>query len=156
MSKKPKSTEEKTNVIPDDEHVVRFCKNRLLIRENGEVIAVHPELFALRGPTQDKPQEKYLSAVHYEHATDAANRMKACVGCLRITPKPKDGLARINIGLMKQQGEKRKRKLRAEKGYDGRPISYAAILGLPTDADYELNGLLALMAVVETIEIRHV
>ncbi len=54
-----------TNIV-DDHHFVKHCKNKVVIRENGNIISVHPAAFELRAPSKDFPQEKTLSGVYYE------------------------------------------------------------------------------------------
>jgi hypothetical protein len=144
--------------IDSDHHVVRHCKNKLLIRRDGEAVGVFPELFHLRSPRADFPQETTLSAVYFEFFDgDKQSRMRSCHSSISVglTPKPKDGLVRLNVGLVKDQGEKRSRQLRVTHEPD-EPISpaYSVIRGIPITPDDELNLLLATLAIVEIVEVR--
>jgi hypothetical protein len=111
--------------IDINHHIVRFCKKRLLIRDGDRIIGVHPELFHLRPPSETEPQETTLSAVYYEFFNGTpVERMKKCHEsiCVSLTSKPKDGLARLNVGLIKEQGLKRSRSLRVtHEGEESNP-----------------------------------
>jgi hypothetical protein len=142
--------------IGNDHHIVRHCKNKLLIRKDGEAVGVFPELFHLRPPTNEFPQETTLSAVYFEFF-DGDHKMKSCHSSIAValTPKPKDALVRLNVGLIKDQGEKRSRQLRVTHEPD-EPASpaYSVVRGIPVIPDDELNGLLATLAIIEIVEVR--
>lgn len=140
--------------IPDEHHVVRYCKKRLLIRDEGEIIGVFPELFHLRPASPTREQEKYLSAVYYEYFNgSSALQMAKCRDALPLTPKPKDALVRLSALSVREQGKKRKLSLRVTHEAKRRAAAYAAIRGIPIVPDQQLSGLLANFAVVEVIEV---
>jgi len=140
--------------IPDDHHFVKHCKNKLAIRENGNVIAIHAEAFELRPPTKSFPQEKTLSGVYYEFCDGTAGeKICACCHFIQIEVKPKDVLIRMNAKLIREQGQKRSMPLRVTHGPEKDCLAYAAIHGLPVKPDDELNGLLKSLAVLEICEI---
>jgi hypothetical protein len=103
-------------------------------------------------------------AVAFERRSRAAIEPGArgrCVAARRIAPvgkrplkaKGKDGLMRLNAGLIREQGKKRERSLRVTHEPAPACASYAAIRGLPEKTDHELAGLLASMAILETLEV---
>ena len=140
--------------IPDDHHVVRHCKNRVLIRVNGAVTGVYPEAFHLRPKTDKREQEKYLSAVYYENFTGSPpEMMKACCAALPLKEKSRDGLARVNVRKAKDAGKKQNKSLRVTHEPKKGNQAYAAIRGIPENIQDELFNLLATTAVVETIEV---
>ena len=140
--------------IDDAHHVVRHCKNRLLIRKNNVIVGVFPELFHLRPASDTRPQEKYLSSVYYEFFDgEPIARMKACCKAIPFTPKPKDGLVRLNVGRVKEQGKKVKKPLRVTHEGKAHSPAYAAIRGVPEKPHDELSSLIATLAVIETLEV---
>jgi hypothetical protein len=140
--------------IPDEHHVVRYCKKNLTIREDGTIIGVFPEMFHLRAATPTRKQEEYLSAVYYEHFRGTpSERMKACRGGIQLSLTPKDALVRLNVKAVKEQGAKRKRSLRVTHEPSKECPSYAAIRQLPVEPDDELCNLLASLAVVEIVQV---
>jgi hypothetical protein len=150
MAAKPKAEN-----IPDEHHVVRHCKNRLLKRRRDRrVYGVQPGLFHLRPPAAERDQEKYLSASYYEFfAGNAASKLRACCKAIPFSPKKSDGMVRLNVGKVKEQGSKRSIKLRVtHEGKKASP-SYSAIRGVPFKPDHQLCALLAYLAVVEIVEV---
>jgi hypothetical protein len=143
--------------IHDDHHFVKFCKNRVLIRENGIPIGVHPAAFELRGPTAEFPDpEKTLSGVYYEFFDGGADeKITACYHFIDMDIKAKDALARMRVGLVKEQGKKRSRSLRVRHEPFAACLGYAALHGLPKwkDTDDELCKLLASVSVVEFVPV---
>lgn len=144
--------------INDDHHVVRHCKNRLLIRENGAIISVYPAAFELRSATSERPQEEYLSAIYYEFfdRDSPAEQLNACCKALPLTPKAMDGLIRLQVKRIKAQGTKCRKSLRVTHEPKKHCEAYSAIRGLPQKTDDELTGLLAAQAVVEIVEVKKV
>jgi hypothetical protein len=103
-----------TSPIADDHHLVRHCKKKFLIWKDGQFVGVQPEALALRPPSQDRKQETYLSAVHYEHFDgNHLARMKACREATPLTPKADDRLLLMNAGLLKKHGTYDQYKVRA-------------------------------------------
>jgi hypothetical protein len=73
--------------IPDEHHVVRHCKKRETIRENGRIMGVYPDAFLLRpaNPPRRPEPEKYLSCNYYEYFQgEPAGRMKSCCEALAL------------------------------------------------------------------------
>lgn len=139
--------------IDDEHHVVRHCKKRLLIREAGKIVSVYPEAFHLRPATEGFAKEDSLSVIYYEFFDGAAEvRMKECCAALTLEVRPKDGLIRLNVGLIKEQGRKRERRLRVTHEPEPTCPAYAAIRGLPEKPDDELATLIANLAIVEALE----
>src|SRR5712692_7596048 len=94
--------------IHDKHHVVRHCRKRLLIRDGAKIVSVYPEAFHLRPASGIFPKEDYLSAVYYEFFEGGNHdRIKACCTALPLNKAPKDGLIRLNVHLIKEQGRKR-------------------------------------------------
>jgi hypothetical protein len=140
--------------IGDEDHVVRHCKKKLLIRQAGKIISVYPEAFHLRPASPSFEKEDYLSALYYEYFEDSpAMRMKACCEALPLKANPKDGLMRLNVGLIKEQGRKRGRKLRVTHEPEPTCPAYATVRGFPEKTDDELASLLASFAIIETLEV---
>jgi hypothetical protein len=142
--------------IHNDHHVVRFCKKKLLIRNEDTITGVYPELFHLRPPSKEFSQETTLSALYYEFFDGSPQmKMKACCDAISVslTPKPKDGLVRLNVGLVKEQGSKRCRPLRVTHEEEDSSPAYSVIRGIPIAPDDELNLLLATVAVIETVAV---
>ncbi len=79
--------------------------------------------------------------------------MTACCEALPITPKDKDGLMRLNVKSIKEQGTKKNVTIRVTHEPKRTCAAYSAIRGLPIDNDNELAGLLATLALIETIQV---
>ena len=143
--------------IHDDHHFVKFCKNRELIREDGNVIGVHPDAFALRAPTPQFPEpERTVSGVYYEFFDgEEPEKIMACYHFILMDIKAKDALARMGVGLIKEQGQKRSRSLRVRHEPEDVCLAYAALHGLPKfkETDDELCALLAAASIVEIVPI---
>jgi hypothetical protein len=150
----------KPSNIRDDHHFVKFCKRRELIRENDVVIGVHPDAFSLRAPTPQFPDpEKTLSGVYYEYFDgDAHEKITASYHFIQLDIKPKDALARMGVGLIKEQGKKRSRSLRVRHEPEELCLAYAALHGLPkfNETDRELCSLLAAVSVAEIVPVTSV
>jgi hypothetical protein len=139
--------------VRDDHHVVRHCKKRLTIRQAGQIVGVFPEAFQLRPATETREQETYLSAVYFEFFDgDNATRLISCCAAFEMQILPKDCLMRLCVGTIKEQGRKRQRSLRVTHEPYQANLAYAAIRGLPTSGDPELEHLLATVAVLELTE----
>lgn len=99
--------------MADEHHLVRHCKKKFLIWKDGKVVGVQPEAFALRPPSEERKQETYLSAVHYEHFDgDHRVRMISCCEATPLEPKPEDRLLLVNAGLLKKHGTYDRHKVR--------------------------------------------
>jgi hypothetical protein len=136
--------------IPDDHHVVRHCKKRQTIRENGVAIRIFPEAFLLRPanpPLRPEP-EIYLSTSYYEHYSGTPQQMMAqCCAALAFVPKNGDSMARLNAGLLREVFKKQKTGVRVtHEGKRSNP-GYAAIR--PAKVDQAIAAMIAGMAVVE-------
>ena len=148
----------KSNLITKpDHHFVKHCKNRELIREQGNIIGMHPEAFVLRPGDAKFPEEKWLSGLYFEFfdGTDA-EKLCACCHFIPIEMKKKDALCRMKVGAIKEEGQKRSRSLRVMHQPEKESLGYAAIHGLPKSSDPpddELALLLATLAILETTEI---
>ncbi|SRR6266704_2571873 len=141
--------------IADADHIVRHCKKKFLIWKDGEVVGVQPEAFALRPPSGDRPQETYLSAVHYEHFLgNHLARMKACCEATPLQPKPEDRLLFINAGLLKKSGTYGRYKVRAFLMPKADRKSYSGIHGLPVKTDADLNNRLLTQCVLERMAVK--
>jgi hypothetical protein len=147
----------KPSNIRDDHHFVKFCKQRELIREGENVIGVYPQAFALRAPTSQFPDpEKTLSGVYYEFFEgQEPEKITACLPFINMNIKPKDALARMGVGLIKEQGKKRSRSLRVRHEPEDVCLAYAALQGLPkyNETDDELCALLAAVSIVQIVPI---
>jgi hypothetical protein len=136
--------------IVDEHHVVRHCKKRNLVVRDDKIVDIFPEAFLLR---EDK-DETYLSANYVEYFAGSRDvQIKSCLSDLHITPKPKDGLMRLNVGEMKSAGLRQNVKLQVlHKG--GTSSSYSGIFGMPRDPqDRVLASLLASLAKNDTRQI---
>ena len=146
-----------TLIANPDHHFVKHCKNRELIREQGNIIGVHAEAFVLRPADAKFPEEKWLSGLYYEFFDGThAEKMCACCHFIPIEMKRKDALCRMNVGAIKEQGQRRTRSLRVMHQPEKDSLGYAAIHGLPRSSDPpddELALLLATLAILETAEI---
>lgn len=146
-----------TSPIADEHHIVRHCKKKFLIWKDGNVVGVQPEAFALRPPFGGRPQETYLSAVHYEDFSGThMERMKACCEATPLDPKPEDRLLFINAGLLKKHGTYGHYKVRALKMPKADRKSYAGVHGLPTKTDVDLNNRLLTQCVLERVAVKSV
>jgi hypothetical protein len=139
--------------ISDDEHFVKYCKQKDLIRENGVPIGVQPWAFALRRPTPEFPDpEKTLSGVYYEFFEGTPDeKMCASYHFISLEIKKKDALIRMQAGAVRAQGQRRSRTLRLMHDPDPSCLAYAQLLGLPFDTDDELCGYLANEAISELV-----
>jgi hypothetical protein len=140
--------------IPDEHHVVRHCKKRATIRENGQLIGVYPEAFLLRSanpPLRPKPED-YLSCNYYEHFVGTvAEMMKSCCLALSFQPKPLDAMARLNVNRIKECFKKHSVSVRVTHEPNRGSPSYAAIR--PGKIDNPIAGLLSTVAVVELVSV---
>jgi hypothetical protein len=144
----------KVTNIPDEHHIVRHCKNKLIIRKDGKIEGVHPEAFDLRPATATRARETYLSALYFEHfSADHLARMKACCEALPLVPKNRDGLMRLQVKSIKEQCMKKMVAIRVTHEPKKHCTGYAAIRGLPLDNDRELAELLATVALLEIVEV---
>jgi hypothetical protein len=153
----------KTKLVSNpDHHFVRHCKNSQLIRENGAVIGVYPEAFELRAAGK-YPEEKWLSGQYYEFYEGTHDeKLCACCHFTDIEMKRKDALCRMNVGKIKEQGQKRSKALRvqhqpepAAQGDIGSP-GYSGLHGLPKASEPKDDELLSLLAKLATIEITEI
>ena len=140
--------------IPDDHHVVRHCRKRVTIRENGVVIGIQPTAFHFRPanpPLRPKPED-YLSTVYFEFFNGQPDQMKLCCGALAFTPKPADALARLNVALLKAPFKEQQVAIRVtHEGGGKHHAAYSAI------RPGKLTDLLCLkIATTAIIEIREV
>ena len=134
--------------IPDDHHVVRHCKKRSTIRENGAVIGVLPDAFRLRPASEKRPKpEEYLSAVYYEYFDGQQPQMKACCAALPFVPKKQDALARLNVRRLKAPFQKALIAIRVTHEPDRHGPAYAAIR--PAKISDLLAATIASNAIVE-------
>ena len=140
--------------IPDEHHVVRHCKKRETIRENGKIISIHPTAFHLRPanpPLRPEP-EKYLSCNYYEYFVGtAAEMMKCCCQALSFNPKKDDGMVRLNVAKIKSCFQKYSTPVRVTHEPKPASPSYAAIR--PGKIDNPIAGVLATLAVVEMVSV---
>jgi hypothetical protein len=144
----------KPSNIQDDHHFVKYCKRKVLIRENDVIIGIHPEAFELRppAPPQFPKPETTLSGVYYEHydGTDD-EKIQACFHFIDMDMKKVDALAKMRVNLIKEQGAKRSRSLRVRHEPFTECLGYSELHGLPkwSDTDRELCSLLARLSVIE-------
>ncbi|TAK09066.1 hypothetical protein EPO44_01775 [bacterium] len=144
-----------TKPMADEHHVVRHCKKKFLIWKDGQVVGVQPEAFALRPASEERKQETYLSAVHYEHFEgDHKAKMKACCEATPLEPKPEDRLLLLNAGLLKRHGTYEQYKIRALHMPKADRKSYAGIHGLPIKTDANLNNRLLTQCVLERMSVK--
>lgn len=136
--------------IPNDHHVVRHCKKRQTIRENGEIIGIFPDAFLLRPaspPLRPEP-ETYLSTVYFEHFEgDDDQRIRSCKDALAFQPKPEDALARLQVAKIKLPFDKASLRIRVTHEPKRTNSSYSAIR--PQRLDEELAAQIASSAVVK-------
>jgi len=95
---------------------------------------VWPDAFLLRPATKEKPEEDYLSSDYFEHFSGTAEQiLEQCrSACKIVNIKNDDQLAQLNVGKMKEQGDKRKLNIKVlHQGTKSRP-SYAGVYGLPS------------------------
>ena len=137
--------------LDGDQHVVRHCRNRQLIRnDQGEVVGVFPDAFALR------PMETYLSAVWLECMDgDLSARIQWAHACLStgLKIRGKDGLGVLSVGRAVAAGVARSAKIKIRHEPGVLNPSYATIRGLPREDD-ELRQLLAAQAIVSVHEVQ--
>jgi hypothetical protein len=146
-----------TSPMEDRDHLVRHCKKKFLIWKDGQVVGIQPEAFSLRPASNDRQQETYLSAVHYEHFEgDHLAKMKACCEATPLTPKPEDRLLLIEAGLLKKHGTYDRYKVRALLMPKTDRRSYAGIHGMPVKTDADLNSRLLSHCVLEKLAVKDV
>lgn len=138
--------------IPDDEHFVKYIKNREYYIHNGKVTP-YPAAFHLRPASATHPADETLSGVHYEWFDGSPNdKLHASGHFIAMEMKRKDALIRLNSGAIKKQGVDCNRKLRVTCNPQQNCEPYAEIRGLPAVPDEKLCGLLASMALIEATE----
>ena len=138
--------------IENDHHVLRYCRARLIERDDERGIReMWPEALALRPAEKGRPAESYLSVSYYEYFSGSHDqRLKASVAALKqrhANVKDGDAMVMMNVGEIKDAGKAQKAKLRVlHEGRVGKE-DYAAIRGIPANYDAELSALLCRAAV---------
>jgi len=142
--------------IPDEHHVARHVPKRLRGRQSGQDF-VFPQAFSLREAINEREQERFLSMSWLEFFNGShEEKLRQTVQEMRGYPrdlKPKDALALLIVGKIKELGGQRGQRLRVlhEPELPGKP-AYSAIRGMKRD-DTELLALIAADAVAEIVEI---
>jgi hypothetical protein len=118
-------------LLPDDNHVIRYVSpNRLIKDDDGNVLGVFPQAFALR-PNEEAPSVNWLE--HFEGDYDA--RIKQTVHELRaaISVKGKSAFGVAVVGNIKEICKKNGTAVRIV--YDPRKSieSHAEIRNFPRD-----------------------
>lgn len=128
--------------IEDSHHVARYCSSQKLIQ--SDPLGVNPLAFELR------TGEPYLSVNHCEQHTAPLLAQLRCIltdlAAKAFTTKPSGGFAVLNVGRIKECGERRDADLRVRRRQHDQDTSYASIDGLPSNTDVELLDLLAFEA----------
>lgn len=140
--------------IPDDHHVVRHCKKRQTIRENGVIIGIFPDAFLLRpaSPPQRPLPETYLSTIYFEHFEgNDDEKMRGCKSALAFQPKPEDALAQLQVAKIKAPFDKASLGIRVTHEPKRANSSYSAIR--PQRLDEELAAQIASSAVVKIAKV---
>jgi hypothetical protein len=141
--------------IPDEHHVVRHCRKKLTIRENGVVIGIHPAAFHFRpaNPPLRPKAEDYLSTVYFEFFNGQPDQLKLCSRALAFQLKPNDAMARLNVGLLKAPFNDKNIKIRVthEGGGKHHPAYSAIRPGMLNDL---LCSIVATTAIVEVKEVK--
>lgn len=141
--------------IPNDHHVVRHCRKRVTIRENGVVIGIQPAAFHLRpaAPPLRPKAEEYLSTVYFEFFDGQLDQLRLCCGALPFSPKPDDALARVNVGRLKDLFKEKKVAIRVTHEGGGRHhAAYSAIR--PAALNDLLCSTIVSTAIVEIKEVK--
>ena len=137
--------------IPDEHHIVRHCKRKFLIRENGVTVGVFPEFLYLRESVPpDGSRETYLSAFYYEFFTGSeAERMAGCASALPFGVKP-GAMIRLSAGAIRDEGKVQQVPLRVTHEISNKTIpSKARIDGMPALPNVQLASSICANAVVE-------
>lgn len=116
--------------IPDDHHVVRHCRKRVTIRENGVVIGIQPAAFHYRpaNPPLRPLPEDYLSSVYFEFFDGQPDQLKCCCNALPLKPNQSDAMVRLNVGLLKVPFKEQNVQIRVTHEGGGRHhAAYSAI-----------------------------
>jgi hypothetical protein len=147
----------KRTTLEADQHFLKHFKNREIIREDGVAIGVFPAAFLLRPADGQFPLEKWLSGQYYEFF-DGSHQERLCACChfIQIEMKKKDALCRLNIGDIKNAGQKRSKTLRVLHQPDEGEPAYAGLHGLPKSGEMQDDELLALLAELAFIEIHEI
>lgn len=138
-------------------HFVKHCKKRELIIEDGVVIGVFPSAFSLRPADAHFPEEKWLSGQYLEfYDGTAAEQLCACCHFIPLEMKKADGLCRMKVGRIQEEGDKRSKSLRIFHQPEDDSPGYAGLHGIPkaTDTpDDELLSLLAALAASDLVRV---
>jgi hypothetical protein len=136
--------------ISSDHHVLRYCKARLIERDDAKGIReMWPEALALR------PAETYLSVSYYEYFSGSHDeRVKASIAALKqrhANIKGADAMVMMNVGEIRESGKVQRAKIRVLHERKVGKEDYAAIRGIPPKYDAELSALLCRTAVRDII-----
>jgi hypothetical protein len=151
----------KLKLVDDQQHhFIKHCKNRELIRDNGQIVGVFPSAFSLRPADAQFAEERWLSGQYFEfYDGTEAERFCACCHFIQIEMKRKDALCKMQVGAIKEEGAKRSKSLRVFHQPEPDSPGYAGLHGLPKASDPiddELLSLLATLAALETLEISQI
>lgn len=133
--------------LPDNDHVIRFIRKRLLRRdENGNILGILPQALELR------EGEQYLSTTWLEHFHPEYERglVRAAEATRRqLTVKPKDGFSTTKIGVLRRICESFGHRVRTVREPVIGNSGHVAIRRFPRD-NLELMEELAARAFVDT------
>jgi hypothetical protein len=131
--------------IADGQHVIRVCKRRNTIRNNGALSGVHPEFFKLRD-NPDGTREKYLSSFHFEFFEgDEESRYAQTCNALPFVPDGDNALVKLCAATMRKVGKERRVDIRVFRANASRP--YSKITGVPFIPHIELVAALCALSV---------
>lgn len=142
--------------IPKGHHVVRYCKRRLAIRDQGRVVGVFPEFFCLRESVPPMGgAETFLSAVYYEYFEgDHSRRMSQCARAMPFAVPKGSALVQIDAEAVRAEGKAQRITLRVSHEADNKSVpSKARIDGIPVPAKERLASALCERTIVDIAEI---
>ena len=140
--------------VPDKDHVIRHCKNRLVIRdEHGNPKDVFPDFFKLRVNRPGLDDEKYLSSSWAEYfdgsMKERAKLVAEVMSSATFKIKAKDSMVLLQVEKLKDCGLKEKTDIRVTHEPNKTNPAYSAIRGVPKKVNQRLVELFRTTAVIE-------
>lgn len=149
----------KKTPVPDQHHVVRFCKRRLTIRKDDKVIGLFSDALFLRKDVKGTGPERYLSCVYYEYFDgNGCLRMLSCEDATRVIgKKADDAMFRLSVEGIRKEGASRRRRITIwHKPDDTENPAYGGMDGFPLEPDLELVQNILEYALVELATIEEI
>jgi hypothetical protein len=146
-------------VVPDINHVARYCNRHRVIRDliTQKIIGVRPQAFELRPDIKEKDLSAYWMECPEFKATGLESQFQAVVTALRNkhpNVRLEAAFARLNVGRIMQAGLRRQLSIKVLCKSKKNDPGYTGIFGMPLDNSDKI--ILAQLADECCVEVRGV